>query len=93
MAAWHNGKKYASSGCGCSYGGKQSMSLDENLIYSYSTPIAYINNGIMYLNTDNYSVTTSRQQSDLAYCASSLHGLKVQRVTESELMDIYRKDL
>jgi hypothetical protein len=93
MSAWHAGKKSASSGCGCSYSGKCSMTLDENVIYSYVTPIAYIKDGVMYLNGEKYSRTTSRQQSDLAYCASHYYGLKLEYVTESELRDNAKRHL
>lgn len=85
MKAWHAGKASADSGCGNYCGRTKSMSLRGNVIYSYYTPLAVIVGGVMYLNRDKYSATTSRQQSGLAYCASRDYGLRVVDCTESEL--------
>lgn len=85
LLAWSHGKQHASSGCGSSYYGTPSMTLRGNVIYSYDTPIAYIANGVMHLNSEKYSSTTSRQQSGLAYWASHQYGLKVVECNESEI--------
>lgn len=89
MKAWHAGRSKASSGCG-NYGCKtKSMTLWGNVIYSYYTPLAVIIDGVMHLNNEKYSATTSRQQSDLAYCASRDYGLKVVGCTEKELRKLF----
>lgn len=88
MRAWSQGKQYATSGSGCSYGGKQSMTLEGNTIWSYSTPIAHIKDGVMYLNAEKYSATTSRQQSGLLNIAKD-YGLRVEEVTEQEVRKLW----
>lgn len=79
MKAWKAGKKYACF--------QPSMTLRDNVIYSYSTPIAYIANGVMHLNTEKYSATTSRQQSGLIYISGE-YGLRVIECTEEELKNM-----
>lgn len=88
MLAWSQGKQHASSGCGCSYSGKQSMTLEGNTIWSYSTPIAHIKDGVMHLNTEKYSVTTTRQQSGLLNI-SGQYGLRVVKCTEKEVRTLW----
>lgn len=79
MKAWKAGKKYACF--------QPSMTLRDNVIYSYATPIAYISNGVMYLNTEKYSATTSRQQSGLINI-SGQYNLRVVECIEDELKNI-----
>lgn len=76
MKAWKAGKKYACF--------QASMTLRDNVIYSYETPIAYIRYGVMHLNTEKYSKTTSRQQSDLINISGE-YDLCVVECTEDEL--------
>lgn len=66
------------------------MTLEGNTIWSYSTHLAHIKDGIMYLNTEKYSVTTSRQQSGLLNIASQ-YGLRVEKVTEQEVRELWAK--
>ena len=80
MKAWKAGKKYACF--------QPSMTLRDNVIYSYETPIAYISNGVMYLNMEKYSATTTMQQTGLLYIASQ-YSLRVEKVTEQEVRKLW----
>jgi hypothetical protein len=76
MKAWYAGKKYACF--------QPSMTLRDNVIYSYATPLALIKNGVMHLNSEKYSATTSRQQSGLINISGD-YNLRVIECTEDEL--------
>lgn len=82
--AWQNGKKYARSGCGRN---GASMTLDGDTFYSYRTPIAHWKNGIFWLNSDKYSVTTTRQQTSLKWMCYT-YKVTFKEVTEKELREI-----
>lgn len=76
MKAWKAGKEYACF--------QRSMTLYGNVIYSYGTPIAYISNGVMHLNTSHYSKTTTSQQYGLLNISGE-YGLQVVQCDEYDL--------
>lgn len=54
----------------------QTLKTDGKELINYSTRIAYKKDGVVYLNTKKYSVTTSKIQSKIHFLASQ-KGFKV----------------
>lgn len=59
--------------------------VENNIFYSYSTPIAVKKNGRYFLTLDKFSATTSGQQNTLL---SNLPGCYVSVVPHTEVMSI-----
>ena len=59
--------------------------VENNIFYSYSTPIAVKKNGRYFLTLDKFSTTTSGQQNALL---SNLAGCYVSVVPHEEVMSI-----
>ena len=66
--------------------GRQRLWVENDVLTSYSTPIAVINRGsqIIKLNKEKYSLTTTMQQSDVVRVAGQ-NGYKVIEVGPNEL--------
>lgn len=79
--AWHAANVYSM--------GEKTASFKGKVFYSYSTPIAFKHDGVIYINANRYSKTTTCQVLALKEYAQA-HRFRVQEVTEEQIKELIK---